>query len=228
MDCPGCRSSSMQVEYYPAHYGRTVEIDVCHDCNGFWFDNRESLQLTPGSTLQLFKSMQDGHLTAGNQLVDDKRCPRCQIALRPSHDVARGTRFQAFECVQHGRYITFFQWLREKGLVRAPTPQELQELKQHLVQVNCSNCGAPVALSHQAVCSHCQTPVSILAPDAVARAVAELAKQEQDRVTVKPGLAIEAMLMGVHHREREKETRDVDLITEGLEALLAFAFSAIR
>src|SRR5688572_33471784 len=38
-----------------AHHGRQIVIDLCHPCQSFWFDTRESVSLTPGSTLSLFR-----------------------------------------------------------------------------------------------------------------------------------------------------------------------------
>ena len=43
----------MQEETFDAHLDRSVVIDICHVCQSFWFDARESLALTPGSTLAL-------------------------------------------------------------------------------------------------------------------------------------------------------------------------------
>ena len=38
-----------------AALGETVSIDLCASCQAFWFDQHESLQLAPGSTLKLFR-----------------------------------------------------------------------------------------------------------------------------------------------------------------------------
>jgi hypothetical protein len=167
----------MATEAYAGNYGSTVEIDVCHHCNGIWFDGRESLQLSPGSTLKLFQSMHDRQAQARAALLEQMACPRCAGALKVSNDRVRNTAFTYFHCAQHGRYITFFQWLREKGLVRAPNPKELQDLKARVKVVNCSNCGAPVSLDKETNCSHCAAPVSILAPEAVEKALVPLKQQ---------------------------------------------------
>jgi hypothetical protein len=39
--------------------GRAVAIDICFPCQVFWFDARESISLTPGATLALFRLMGD-------------------------------------------------------------------------------------------------------------------------------------------------------------------------
>jgi Zn-finger nucleic acid-binding protein len=38
----------MQEQTLEGRLGRTVTIDLCHQCQGFWFDAHESLNLTPG------------------------------------------------------------------------------------------------------------------------------------------------------------------------------------
>jgi hypothetical protein len=45
----------MNQETFDGHHGRSVVIDICHGCQCFWFDARESVALTPGSTLALFR-----------------------------------------------------------------------------------------------------------------------------------------------------------------------------
>jgi hypothetical protein len=35
--------------------GTQITVDVCTDCQAFWFDQHKSLQLSPGSTLKLMK-----------------------------------------------------------------------------------------------------------------------------------------------------------------------------
>jgi Zn-finger nucleic acid-binding protein len=46
MNCPGCGTAEMVEEQYAGNYGVQLTIDVCHFCNGIWFDGRESLQLS--------------------------------------------------------------------------------------------------------------------------------------------------------------------------------------
>ena len=179
----------MQAETLDAQYGGQVEVDVCHHCNGLWFDGRESLQLAPGSTLKLFGAMYARREVARQPLAPDKRCPRCDGALGETYDMQRGTRFTYFRCQAHGRYTTFFQFLREKNLVRAPTPRQLAELKAPVKQVLCSNCGSPILLAEGAACSHCQAPVSILAEESINQTLNELQAKEVKRTTVDPTLA---------------------------------------
>lgn len=179
----------MQAELLAALYGGELEIDTCHHCNGLWFDGRESLQLAPGSTLKLFASMYARKEAAQQPLVPDKKCPRCSAALVETFDMQRGTRFSYFRCQTHGRFTTFFQFLREKNLVRAPTPRQLAELKAHVKQVDCSNCAAPIVLAETVACVHCSAPVSILSEDSINQTLRELQAKEVKRTTVDPTLA---------------------------------------
>lgn len=210
MNCPGCDFPDMVVEKYAGNYGTTLEIDVCHHCNGIWFDGRESLQLAPGSTLQLFKSMHDRQAHARSELHDKMSCPRCQVALQATHDQVRATKFSYFRCPTHGRFITFFQWLREKSLVREPTAKELQELKARVTFVNCSNCGAPVSLEKEKACNHCAAPVSILATENIEKTLKSLHTKEIDRNTFKPEKLAEAMMVKQQIESQYRQQEMVD------------------
>ena len=206
MDCPGC-TYPMQAQKLDALYGLSVEIDVCQHCNGIWFDGRESLQLSPGSTLRLFAAMYERREVARQPLVPGKKCPRCLMALVETFDMQRGTRFTYYRCQVHGRYTTFFQFLREKNLVRAPTPKQLAELKDRVKQVSCSNCGSPILLAETVTCSHCQAPVSILSEDSINQTLKELQSKEARRQTVDPTLATRLVM---DQLQVARETRQLD------------------
>ena len=45
----------MTAQTLDAQHGRSVVVDVCLPCQSFWFDAHETLQLTPGGTLVLFR-----------------------------------------------------------------------------------------------------------------------------------------------------------------------------
>jgi hypothetical protein len=192
----------MQAEMFNAQYGGEIEVDACHHCNGLWFDGRESLQLAPGATLKLFASMYERKESAQQPLVAEKSCPRCDKALVETFDMQRGTRFTYFRCEAHGRYTTFFHFLREKNLVRAPTPKQLAELKATVKQVDCSNCGAPIVLDKTVTCVHCSAPVSILSEDSINQTLQDLQKKEAKRTTVDPALAaklVMAQMQAIKH-----------------------------
>jgi hypothetical protein len=144
------------------HQGRPVAIDLCAGCQAFWFDKYESLQLAPGSTLRLLKIIGE-RSTPGPSQFADARCPRCSAALRPTQDMQRNTRFSYFRCPgDHGRFIRFFEFLREKNFIRPLSEEQLDELRHEVQVVNCSNCGAPIDLSAGSACAHCKSPVSML------------------------------------------------------------------
>jgi hypothetical protein len=176
----------MEAETLDAMYGRTVTIDLCHACTGIWFDTLETLQLTPGAVLRVFKLIHDRRGEAA-AAADVTRCPRCQARLVETTDMQRATRFQYLRCpADHGRFITFFQFLREKNFVRPLSLPELAQLRKSIRVVHCSSCGAPVDLERSTTCGYCRTAISMLDPDQVERAVRGLQAAETRRTTVDP------------------------------------------
>ena len=110
----------------------------------------------------------DGH----HRLKEPLPCPRCRTPLARTNDLARGNRFLYFACPQnHGHFITFFQFLREKGIVRGLTLKELAELKRHVQWLQCSDCGGPISLEEESACPSCRAPVCILDPKALGSAL---------------------------------------------------------
>jgi len=183
----------MQEEALSAHLGRPLTIDVCQPCQSIWFDTRESLSLTPGSTLTLFRII--GERVARPRITDADlaKCPRCHARLRLTHDMQRTTRFEYLRCPNgHGRLTSFFDFLREKDFIRPLTPQQLAELRQNVQSVNCSNCGAPVSLTAGDTCGHCGTPLSMLDIGQAEKLVQQL-QHAEDRTSapVDPSLPLE-------------------------------------
>ena len=146
-----------------ARLSAAVEIDLCAGCQAFWFDRYESLKLSPGSTLKLMKFIGE-HTAPGKELrTEELRCPRCTSPLMATNDMQRSTRFSYWRCLrEHGRFIRFFEFLREKDFVRPLTPQQLAELRRTIQTINCSNCGAPIDLAANSSCPHCKSPISML------------------------------------------------------------------
>jgi DNA-directed RNA polymerase subunit RPC12/RpoP len=145
------------------HAGTSLSIDSCTNCQAFWFDTHESLQLSPGSTLKLFKLIGEHSSSGKSAFSGVLRCPRCAARLLLTHDFQRNTPFSYWRCdSNHGRFITFFDFLREKNFIRPLSPQQLEELRQNIQIVNCSNCGAPVDLATSSACTHCSSPISML------------------------------------------------------------------
>jgi hypothetical protein len=145
------------------HAGTQITIDLCSPCQTLWFDTHESLQLAPASTLTLFGLIGDQAKNAKRPIAQVLRCPRCGSRLLPTHDRQRDTPFEYWRCdCGHGRFITFFNFLREKSFVRTLSAVERDELSRNIQIVNCSNCGAPIDLVHASACAHCGSPVSML------------------------------------------------------------------
>jgi hypothetical protein len=194
MNCPGCQEA-MDEQSFEGNYGRTVALDICHACGGLWFDGPESLQLAPGSILRLLTIVHDRRADHRHPIAEAARCPRCQARLVPTSDRQRTTRFSYARCPgSHGRFITFFQFLREKNFVRALDPAQLSELRKHVRMVNCSNCGAPVDLEKAPVCSYCRAPLAMLDPKQLEKTVDELRKADEARRTIDPMLPAKLML----------------------------------
>jgi hypothetical protein len=153
----------MTAETLDGHLGRPVEIDLCAACHAFWFDHRESLQLSPSSTLKLFAVIGETLSHSRGALGPALKCPRCRSRLLDTRDRQRNTSFRYWRCPHgHGRLITFFEFLREKDFVRPLTARQLEELRRNVQSVNCSNCGAAVDLSRESSCGHCGSPLSML------------------------------------------------------------------
>jgi hypothetical protein len=144
------------------HSGQAIAIDLCARCHALWFDPYESVRLSPASTLSLFERIGAASGAKG-ALPPTLYCPRCQSRLLKSHDRTRDTSFEYWPCDHgHGRFITFFHFLREKSFIKTLSAKELAELRRHVQIVNCSNCGGPIDVGTGSACAHCGSPVSIL------------------------------------------------------------------
>ena len=156
-------------------YGRRLTIDVCHHCQCLWFDDQEFLQMTPGATLQLVASVAEDRSVTKQPWSSAPRCPRCSRALAETHDLQRNTRFSYYRCPEgHGRFITYYQFLRAKNFVRTLSEEEARELRARIQQINCANCGAPVNVERNAVCAFCRTPLAVIDPDQVRKTIEQL------------------------------------------------------
>lgn len=201
MNCPSC-SAPMSEHTLGGHMGTSVSIDVCLHCQAFWFDRRESLQLTPASTLKLFRIIGDEASHARHALPARIGCPRCELTLTPVEDMQRTTRFRYRQCPQrHGRFITFFDFLREKNFVKPLSQEQLDDLRAHVESVNCSSCGAPVDLARETTCAHCQTPLSMLDLKHAQSVIEGLRAADADLAEVDPMLALDRIRA---HRESER------------------------
>ena len=181
----------MAAQTLVAHRGRNVDIDVCTACQAFWFDRSESLQLSPASTLKLFTLIGEAFSERRGTVAAVLKCPRCRSRLRDTHDMQRNTPFKYWRCPhEHGRFITFLEFLREKDFVRPLSAQQVDELRRNIQTVNCSNCGAPIDLARGSSCGHCGSPLSMLDLKQAEAVVAQLRRASEPR-SVNPSLSLE-------------------------------------
>jgi len=163
-------------------YGPGVEVDLCFACHVIWLDKRESLQLSPRGTLDLFRALHEHREDARHALESGNRCPRCERRLSLSQDIGKAGRFTYYSCpAQDGRLTPFSEFLKEKQFVRALTPVEQARVRAEVKSVQCSGCGAPVDLSKGFQCAHCGSPISILDADAVEKTLRELQDADASR-----------------------------------------------
>ena len=209
MNCPSCHQS-LDGQTFEGNYGKSVSLDLCHTCHAVWFDSYENLHLSPQGILHLFRIIHEKQAERRSPLPENISCPRCQIRLVRVSDRQRNTRFHYFECGQgHGRFITFFQFLREKNFVRSLDPKEMAELKKHIVTLNCSNCGAVVDIDKASTCTYCRTPISMLDPRQIEHTLQTLQHAENKRQTVgpllRPALVIEQLKAEAESRRHHEQ-----------------------
>ena len=200
----------MLAETLDAHYGRSVSLDLCHGCGLIWFDRNESLALTPGAVLRLFRELNEHQAERHPFQPEGMHCPRCHGALVVTADRARATAFSYWRCpTDDGRATTFFDFLREKNFVKPLSPERLSELRRYAPSVHCSACGAPIDLARESACSHCHAPLSMLDPDQVETMVRELQRAETRRTTVDPALGVRLVAdrLAIEHAFREVPDR---------------------
>ena len=190
MPCPRC-GAAMTRETLAGHLGTPIIIDLCLPCQVLWFDTHESLQLSPGAVLKLFRVIGEQALAPRPPAAHDPLCPRCGIRLVLTHDQQRNTKFQYLRCPwDHGRLIAFVDFLREKDFIRPLSKEQIDELRQSVQTLNCSNCGAPIDLTTQSGCPHCGAPLSVLDMKRAGALVAELHAAEQPK-PIDPALPLD-------------------------------------
>jgi Zn-finger nucleic acid-binding protein len=199
MQCPNC-AAEMTPLTLDAHLTAAVTTDICTQCQAFWFDKYESLKLSPASTLKLLQFIGEHSSSPKVPQSEALHCPRCSAPLRHTNDMQRTTRFSYRRCPnEHGRFITFFDFLKEKNFIRPLTPQQITVLRQSVQTVNCSNCGAPIDLTTASVCAHCGSPLSMLDMTQPEQLVAQL-KQAAAPRPIDPALPLKVA----------RATRDVE------------------
>ncbi len=218
----------MTVVDLQGHGGSPVAIDMCRACHAFWFDRHESLRLAPAATLRLFSLI--GEHTAAKPVFSSRlRCPRCTARLLKTQDRQRSTAFGYWRCDQgHGRFITYFDFLREKNFIRPLSGDQLRELRESVQSVNCSNCGAPVDLNKASDCASCGSPLSMIDVKQAEALMAQLKKASEPQ-TIDPALPlelararreVEAAFATVPGQESWKGNDSADLVGTGLSLVV--------
>lgn len=169
--CPSCRSP-MHLHALPGNHGHTVELDLCFQCQGIWFDPQENLKLTPAAVAELFRLLHEHRGDAHHPLSNDLDCPRCRGSLTQGFDLVRSGRYITYRCSNgHGRFSPFSAFMVEKGFVRQLTRPEIEDIAKRVAVIHCSSCGAPVDIRKDAACPHCRSAFSLLDPKAVEKAL---------------------------------------------------------
>ncbi len=190
--CPSCSANMAQHLFEPmmrtgAVKASKVEVDVCWPCHLIWFDGFESTKLSPSAVVEFFKLIHahqfDAASAAMQPVTQTPDCPICGSHLRDTHDVTAKGRFKYWRCpVEHGRLITFVQFLREKSFIRDLSPVEIDALASTVKQIRCSSCGGPIDLRKDHACSHCGAAISVLDKDAVTKTLKGLLEAHEARL----------------------------------------------
>jgi glutaredoxin len=191
----------MQVHAFDSVSGGTVELDLCFDCQGMWFEPQENLKLTPAALVDLFRLLH-AHRDAPRQALSQAmRCPHCSRTLAQGFDVVRSGRYITYRCPKRdGRFSTFSSFMIEKGFVRLLTRPEIDDLARRVGVIHCDSCGAPVDLRKDHACPHCRSAFSLLDPKAVEQALQGYAK-----ATTNTGLKIPDLADALVALERDRE-----------------------
>lgn len=162
MNCPACQQPMEPVPLEGTYRG-AMTVDLCTACRGFWFDAGEQFRLTPAATLVLVRRVEASRDQPRQRVGSRLTCPRCRLALGITYDLVRDDKYHYFRCPdRHGIFMPFFEFLRSQGLVRGLTPQEVDALKQKVVSIKCSSCGAPIDLQTESRCGSCGSSLSIV------------------------------------------------------------------
>jgi Zn-finger nucleic acid-binding protein len=219
--CPSCRAP-MSTHRFPRKLTGEVDLDLCFGCQGIWFDEYESLQLAPAGVIELFKLIHQHSDDQRLPLAGSLHCPRCNERLIPSQDRVKSGLFNDLRCGQrHGRFITFAQFMIEKGFVRQLTGGEIKELSVRIGVVRCTGCGAPVDIRQDSACTHCRAPIAILDAEAVAEALAGYQQAAIERsAATDPARLAETIMLRERERSRRQRERGSALDTDIGDLLL--------
>ncbi len=207
--------------------GIAITADVCPPCQAFWFDQSKDFQLSPRSTLQLMKFIGEHSSSPKPVLRQDLMCPRCGTTLRLTHDIAYNVRFTYWNCPnQHGHFIVFFEFLKEKNFIHPLSPSEIQHLRETVQEVKCSSCGASIDLQTNSACPFCHSPISMLDLKQQQQMLAQL-KDAAEPKPLDPTFPLKLALAKAqtealfreHDDEWWTDARSGDLVQAGLNAV---------
>lgn len=192
---------------FETNYAAPVTVDLCLACSAFWFDGMESLALAPGAVLDLFVLIHENKRSP-TPLETALACARCRAPLARTANMQRNTRFSYWRCpADHGHFITFLEFLREKNFVRPLSPVEIEELQRNVRSVTCSSCGAPVDLAKDTGCSFCRAPLSMLDAKQVETVVASLKHENARREEARQG-GVDPLVFAQLMQDRAAVSRD--------------------
>jgi DNA-directed RNA polymerase subunit RPC12/RpoP len=163
-------------------YRTDIELDLCFHCHVMWLDDRESIQLSPKGTLDLFQILHQHRDDPRHAIGKKLACGRCKRPLSLAHDIGKFGRLSYYACpAKHGRLTPFSEFLKEKQFVRELSPSEQNRVRAELKHVQCSSCGAPVDLAKAFKCEHCGAPIAVLDADAVEKTLRQLEDANEKR-----------------------------------------------
>ncbi|MEO6277862.1 zf-TFIIB domain-containing protein [Roseateles sp.] len=214
--CPSC-NDAMQLHVLPGQYSGEVEIDFCFGCQGIWFDHLENLKLAPAAVATVFKEIHHHRSAAHRPLATALRCPECRGRLAQGFDLVRSGRFITHRCEsRHGRFSSFASFMIEKGFVRQLTKPEIASIAAKVGVIHCSSCGAPVDLRREDACSHCRSPLSLLDPEAVERALQTYANAGARQPASAPADIADALIAVAKERSRAQRESGRPVVEAGL------------
>ncbi|MEP6740582.1 MAG: hypothetical protein ABJA61_09405 [Caldimonas sp.] len=161
LPCGNCRQAMRRLTL-PGHYGHSVDLDMCTNCDLVWFDLIESAQLGGTGLLELIDDMARSQESAHEMLRADPRCPRCDGRLGIVHNQSRFGQSTQLQCLRrHGAYQSFAQFLQEKGLLRPMSRIDRAKLLRDRGKIDCVNCGAEIGAADER-CRFCHGIPSLL------------------------------------------------------------------
>jgi DNA-directed RNA polymerase subunit RPC12/RpoP len=181
MNCANC-SAPMDRVAADGVYGTAIELDLCFACHVMWLDDKESIQLSPRGTLDLFQIIYQHRADPRHAIGKKLACGRCKRPLSLKRDIGKYGRLSYYACpAKHGRLTPFSEFLKEKQFVRELSQTEQNRVRAELREVQCSSCGARVDLMKAFQCAHCGSPIAVLDADAVEKTVRQLEVAEEKR-----------------------------------------------